>query len=134
MDINKFKTPLPLILIALLHIIGAILYGYELLLTEKEFNPNFEYYWIDLFLLVSNIIIGIGLLLKYKVAYVLFILEALLAILGSGFFLVFFFWFAFSTDNLMLTLFIFCALIVWITAYRYVRSAPIRNLYFTNEI
>ncbi len=54
MDINKLKTPLPLILIALFHIVGAILYGCELLLTEKEFNPNFKYYWIDLFLAGSR--------------------------------------------------------------------------------
>lgn len=98
------------------------------------FRPYHISFWFDSSFFITGIIIGIGLPLRSKVAYVLFLVEALLAIAGGGFMIVFFFWTDIASDNPLLFLIGIGCLIIWFLAYRYVRSTFIRKLYFTNEI
>lgn len=130
MDVNKFKVPIPIMLIAFLYIIATLFSGYDLLISEKVFRPYHIDFWFNSFFFITGIIIGIGLPLRNKVAYVLFLIEALLAIAGGGFMIVFFIWTDIINENPILILVGTGSLIIWFLVYRYVRSLPIRRLYF----
>lgn len=134
MEVNKFNMPIPIILIALFYIIGTFFSSYDLFFSGKGFRPYHPEFWFDSFFLISGIIIGLGLPLRSKTAYVLLVIEALLAFAGGGFIIILFFWMDISQQLLWFIAVMIVALYLWFLLYRYIRSPKIRNLYFANEI
>ena len=133
MEIKYLKVPLPVVLIALFYLLSSLLSGYDFIANSEEYKDKL-YFWLELAFFITGMIIGLGLPLKNKIAYILFIVDTLLMFVVCGLILVLSLWMdMFQTELWFIFVIIFIFLFL-ILVYRYMRSANIRNLYFNNEI
>lgn len=133
MDDKHIRLPIPILLISTFFIITTLYSGYELLFVEKQSNSASAGFWANLLPIVTGMIVGVGLLRKSKIAYILFVVETLISFVGIGFMVTLLFWTDTTETDLWLIVMLISAFILLFVMYRYMRSAKIRNLYFPEK-
>lgn len=120
-------------IISTFFIITTLYSGYELLFGEKQSNSASTGFWANLLPIVTGMIVGVGLLRKSKIAYILFVVETLISFVGIGFMVTLLVWTGTAQADIWLIIMLISVFILLFVMYRYMRSAKIRNLYFPGK-
>ena len=126
--------PKLIIVLSVIFIIFGCLGFYDFIYENESLEA------IENILIVVDLLTGFGLLLRWKIAYILLLLQfALLIVSGTALLIIMLFTFFFGNgqsygfSELAITLGLFCAVGFFGYLYYLVRRKPIREIYFKSK-